>query len=132
MAAADGLVAILQQIRSDHIHDEGNNPENSERPGESQPWDHGSRRKGIHQSAYPGSSSGDAVCNASPTQKPLRCNSHGPDEEKPHAKAEAYALAQEDVPFLVSKRSTDHGEGLEEDSKIEDESGAEEANEIGG
>jgi len=68
---------------------------------------HGVSRQTIYQAAHAASSGRDSVGETSLPAKPLRDDSHGPDEKETSTPTEADALAKEEMPNLLGEACSD-------------------------
>ena len=106
---ADGLVPVPHDQTACSIHHEGEDGQDPKGPGQAEVGDHGIGRQGVGQAAKARPAGGDRVRERAVLGEPLRDHTDRGSKAKAEAETETHTLAEEEMPDVGGKRSSDKG-----------------------
>jgi hypothetical protein len=104
---SDSLIPVFDKDAAHTIHYKWDDSQDAKCPGQAKVGNHGVCGQWISEPAKARTTSGDGVGKGAFFNEPLRNNTTCGDEAKPKAYSKTEALAEEEVPNMGRKGSTD-------------------------
>lgn len=105
----DRLVPVSHNQAAAAVHDEGDDGQDPERPGQAEVRDHGVGAQRVNETAKTGAAGGHRISEGASLDEPLGDHADCGGEAKAQAQTEAHTLAEEKMPDVGGKRGANEG-----------------------